>query len=165
MGRAKRNRRTVWTVATEPYAEAHFATFPTALIEPCILAGTSQRGHCPQCGNGWTRIVETPNFAEQPKRQTSKDAHLRNGDRTSAGQAWQAWRDANPDKFIGWQPSCTCARDPVPGIVFDPFLGSGTTAKVAQDLGRHWLGCELNPAYAPMQHRRAAQTGSRSYEA
>jgi len=36
----KRNRRTVWTVATTPYAGAHFATFPTALIEPMILAGS-----------------------------------------------------------------------------------------------------------------------------
>ena len=35
-----RNRRTVWTIATEPYADAHFATFPTALVEPCILAGS-----------------------------------------------------------------------------------------------------------------------------
>lgn len=36
----KRNRRSVWTVATRPYKGAHFATFPPALIEPCILAGS-----------------------------------------------------------------------------------------------------------------------------
>lgn len=36
----KRNRRTVWTVPTEPNPEAHFATFPSALVEPCILAGS-----------------------------------------------------------------------------------------------------------------------------
>src|SRR5208283_4030140 len=35
-----RNRRSVWTIATEAYADAHFATFPTALVEPCILAGS-----------------------------------------------------------------------------------------------------------------------------
>lgn len=35
----KRNKRSVWTVATQPFKEAHFATFPSALIEPCILAG------------------------------------------------------------------------------------------------------------------------------
>lgn len=35
-----RNKRDVWTVATEPYAEAHFATFPPSLIRPCILAGS-----------------------------------------------------------------------------------------------------------------------------
>ena len=35
-----RNRRSVWSVATRPYKGAHFATFPPALIEPCILAGS-----------------------------------------------------------------------------------------------------------------------------
>ncbi len=41
---AGRNRRSVWTVTTQPYAEAHFATFPPKLIEPCILAGSRPRG-------------------------------------------------------------------------------------------------------------------------
>lgn len=36
-----RNKRSVWTVATQPYPDAHFATFPEALIEPCILAGSA----------------------------------------------------------------------------------------------------------------------------
>lgn len=44
-------------------------------------------------------------------------------------------------------------------IVFDPFLGSGTTAQVAQRLGRHWLGCELNPEYIELQHDRTRQRG------
>jgi len=83
-----RNRRSVWSIATEAFADAHFATFPTALIEPCILAGS------------------------------------RPGD-----------------------------------IVLDPFMGSGTVAKVAQSLGRRWVGCELNPTYVAMQRQRAAQTG------
>ena len=37
---SKRNKRSVWTIPTKPYKGAHFATFPTALIEPCILAGS-----------------------------------------------------------------------------------------------------------------------------
>jgi site-specific DNA-methyltransferase (adenine-specific) len=37
---ATRNRRSVWTIATQPYSGAHFATFPPKLIEPCILAGS-----------------------------------------------------------------------------------------------------------------------------
>jgi len=36
----KRNRRSVWTIASEPYSGAHFATFPAALVEPCIIAGS-----------------------------------------------------------------------------------------------------------------------------
>jgi DNA modification methylase len=82
----RRNRRSVWTVATQPYAGAHFAVFPAALIEPCILAGS------------------------------------RPGD-----------------------------------LVLDPFMGSGTTAQVAQALGRQWIGCELNTEYAPLQQARTAQ--------
>ena len=80
---AKRNRRSVWTVATRPYKGAHFATFPPALIEPCILAGS------------------------------------RPGD-----------------------------------FVLDPFMGSGTTAQVALQRGRRYLGCELNPEYEELQQQR-----------
>lgn len=83
---ATRNRRSVWTVPTQPYSGAHFAVFPAALIEPCILAGS------------------------------------RPGD-----------------------------------LVLDPFMGSGTTAQVAQALGRQWIGCELNTEYAPLQQARTAQ--------
>jgi DNA modification methylase len=55
----KRNRRSVWTVATRPYKGAHFATFPPALIEPCILAG-SRPGDIvldPFMGSGTTAAV------------------------------------------------------------------------------------------------------------
>ena len=81
------NKRSVWTVNTKPYSGAHFAVFPTELIEPCILAGA-----------------------------------------------------------------------PLGGIVLDPFMGSGTTAQVAQDLGRQYLGCKLNPDYGKLQKKRTAQT-------
>jgi len=55
---AGRNKRSVWTITTQPYLGAHFATFPTALVEPCIKAGTSERGCCPKCGAPWVRVVE-----------------------------------------------------------------------------------------------------------
>lgn len=80
---ATRNKRTVWSVATKPFSEAHFATYPPELIEPCILAG------CP------------------------------------AG-----------------------------GVVLDPFFGAGTTGLVADRLGRHCTGIELNPEYVRIAERR-----------
>jgi DNA modification methylase len=83
-----RNIRSVWTIATQPYPEAHFATFPEDLIKPCILAGCQ-----------------------------------------------------------------------VGGIVLDPFSGSGTTVKVAQDLGRRGVGLELSEDYLTMAQRRTAQQG------
>jgi DNA modification methylase len=52
---------------------------------------------------------------------------------------------------------CILAGAPVGGIVLDPFMGSGTTAQVAQDLGRKYLGCELNPDYKPLQDKRISQ--------
>lgn len=54
-----RNKRSVWTINTAPFAGAHFATFPPALVEPCILAGTSEQGCCPECGAPWTRVPVT----------------------------------------------------------------------------------------------------------
>lgn len=83
-----RNRRSVWTVPTTPFPGAHFACFPPALIEPCILAG------CP------------------------------------AG-----------------------------GTVLDPFMGSGTTGQVATDLGRNFIGCELNPKYLALHELRRTTVG------
>jgi DNA modification methylase len=55
----KRNRRTVWTIATEPYPEAHFATFPRKLVQPCILAGCPVGGTVldPFGGSGTTAEV------------------------------------------------------------------------------------------------------------
>ena len=52
---------------------------------------------------------------------------------------------------------CIMAGAPVGGVVLDPFMGSGTTAQVAQDLGRKYLGCELNPEYKPLQEKRLRQ--------
>jgi site-specific DNA-methyltransferase (adenine-specific) len=52
------------------------------------------------------------------------------------------------------QPSCRCAADGRPGVVLDPFMGSGTTAIVAEHLGRDWLGIELNPAYRELATQR-----------
>ncbi len=80
-----RNRRSVWTVATAPCSEAHFATFPPELIRPCIQAG--------------------------------------------------------------------CPKD---GVVLDPFMGAGTTAMVAAQENRQWIGIELNPAYIEIANKRIA---------
>jgi len=82
----KRNKRSVWTVTTKPYSEAHFATFPPDLITPCILAG--------------------------------------------------------------------CPED---GVVLDPFMGSGTTAMVAYENRRNYIGCELNPEYIELNRADKAK--------
>jgi site-specific DNA-methyltransferase (adenine-specific) len=54
---------------------------------------------------------------------------------------------------------CILAGSPAGGVVLDPFFGSGTTGQVAQEHGRQWIGCELNPAYVTVQAERTAQMG------
>lgn len=58
-----RNKRSVWTVSTKPFSEAHFATFPPELIEPCILAGCPEGGEVldPFGGAGTTGLVSQQN--------------------------------------------------------------------------------------------------------
>ena len=53
-----RNLRSVWSIATQPFKQAHFATFPTKLVETCLKAGTSEMGVCSSCGAPWKRVTE-----------------------------------------------------------------------------------------------------------
>ena len=143
------NKRSVWSVNTKPYTGAHFAVFPEELIEPCILAGTSQRGHCPKCNARWSRQIEHTNMV-----LNKTDRNNNRGTRTGTSGTMVS---AAKNITTGWIPSCNCGVDSVPDIVFDPFMGSGTTAQVAQKLGRKYLGCELNEDYKTLQDKRLAQ--------
>ena len=90
--RGARNKRDVWTVATFAYPEAHFATFPPKLIEPCILAGCPEGGTVldPFSGSGTTGVVAlrhnrnyigielNPEYAAMSRRRIEDDAPLLN---------------------------------------------------------------------------------------
>jgi site-specific DNA-methyltransferase (adenine-specific) len=69
-----RNRRTVWEIPPQPMPEAHFATFPEALVEPCIMGGTSERGCCPECGAPWRRVVIKGEPLMKQKRACGADS-------------------------------------------------------------------------------------------
>ena len=147
-----RNRRTVWEIATQPMPEAHFATFPEALVEPCIKAGTSERGACPKCGAPWRRVVEiersdVPRY--NSKSTGRRDCNYGDSDSTTLRARKIVVRGCD------WQPSCTCGcEETMPCVVLDPFGGSGTVAKVARDLGRSSISCELNPEYVEIAKKR-----------
>ena len=152
-----RNKRTVWTIPTRPYKAAHFATFPEKLIEPCILAGTSERGYCPECGKPWVRQVERKASTSKkcPKTDAIYQAQGGNGEKHTGtiGMSGSGRIDGYT-KTIGWHPSCSCGLDPTPGIVLDPFFGAGTSGLVAKKWGRDFVGIELNPDYIKMAEER-----------
>lgn len=146
---AGRNLRTVWEIATQPFREAHFATFPEKLVEPCILAGTSERGCCPECGAPWRRVTETR--YENPGNRTT------NGPRSLAQRHETPGFESRKEKRVsttGWDAVCDHGHDPVPCTILDPFGGSGTTAVVATRHGRRAILIELNPEYAEIAVRR-----------
>ncbi len=152
---ATRNRRSVWTVPTAPYREAHFATFPPALIRPCILAGCPSKV-CAVCGKPWERVTE-----KEPggRAKTINPSRLAIGHtctprgRSSHQPGWRAL-DADTSRTIGHRPTCSCNGATKPGTVLDPFGGSGTTGEVAASNGRDCILVELNPEYAKLAQDR-----------
>jgi site-specific DNA-methyltransferase (adenine-specific) len=158
------NARSVWQIPTQPTPFAHFATWPEALVRRMILAGTSERGCCPECGAPWVRDVErTPMVIDRSER-THSMGHTR----------WSGTVLEHPtSKTVGWSPSCACKRphmphtrrpipkwaayEPIPCTVLDPFAGSGTTNLVARHHGRHSIGIELNEEYLEIAAKRLQQ--------
>lgn len=126
---AGKNPGDVWTVPTASFRGAHFATFPEALIERPILASCPER-ICVQCDRSWRRPIRT------------LTVHERKGTRTV--------------RKVGPLTRCACFAPSRPGIVLDPFCGTGTTCAVAERLGRDWLGIELNPAFVELAEQRLA---------
>jgi len=145
-----RNARTVWTIPTQPYPGAHFATFPEAIPERCIRAGTSEKGCCPACGAPWERTVERTAMVLERSDRTHERGRTRSSGTMVVPPSSQT---------TGWRPSCECdgvdrRLVTVPCTVLDPFLGSGTTIAVARKLGRRGIGCELNPEYIELARER-----------
>lgn len=166
-----RNKRSVWEITTQPFPEAHFATFPPALIEPCIKAGCPEKA-CGKCGAPWERVQErtSPDGEVVTVAASDRFAKRKDGtpvmgdnayDQTVSGPerergSFGASRGVVQKETIGWRQSCQCKAiaSPVPGTVLDPFGGSGTTGLVADRLKRNAILIELNPEYAAMSERR-----------
>ena len=151
-----RNKRSVWTVTTESYPEAHFAVMPEALVLPCVLAGTSAKGQCSRCGTPWVRVTDEGRLVR-----------VREGSDTSGGTALEEAKGRHGENSIfatgekrvretlTWSPSCACeGAGPVPQLVVDPFVGSGTVGVVALRLQRDFIGIDLNPEYLALANTR-----------
>ena len=146
---AGRSCRNVWTIATAPFPEAHFATFPPELAERCIKAGTSERGCCSQCGKPWVRDLDVETRPNAPSL-TGKY----NGDGVHRTISGGVSNDARLREDRGWRAGCDHEAPVSPCIVLDPFAGAGTTLLVADRLQRDAIGIELNTAYTEMAMQR-----------
>ena len=153
----KANLRNVWSITTASFKEAHFATFPPALVEPCIKAGTSERGVCPHCGAPWVRQIERSGGTIGRGWHQHEDDQGAGQTQAvfSGGLAGEARRNPYSVTTTGWMPGCDCApHEPVPATVLDPFGGAGTVGLVADRLQRNAIIVEINPEYAEMARRR-----------
>lgn len=134
----------VWTISTQGTSYAHFATFPERLAELCVLAGSSERGCCPKCGAPYRRMVRKI-FISQPDVSAER-AHYHRDTEGVPGNSWNGVpRGCSEIQTIGWRPGCDCdAGEPIPCLVLDPFMGSGTVARAAIRHRRNAVGVELS---------------------
>lgn len=149
-----KNKKSVWVVAPKSYKKAHFATFPPDLITPCILAGCPQRT-CSNCGEPYKRVVIrefVPQKDVSPERSRARNKMV---DNRFAGKP----RGSLRVKSIGFRPTCACDAYILPGIVLDPFIGSGTTADVAREWGRAFTGIEAKREYVQLACERLGVPG------
>jgi DNA modification methylase len=140
------------------FKEAHFATFPPKLVRPLILAGTSEKGCCRECGSPWLRDVNRT--ITQPGVGGGSGWSGRDDESVNAGTRARMTRGGGfgggSSETTGWQPSCKCLDPgpPIPCTVLDPFSGAGTTLLVSDQLGRDAIGIDLQPSYAEMSLSR-----------
>jgi hypothetical protein len=150
---------------------SHFATFPTRLVAPMILAGTSEHGICTDCKAPYRRITERvhvgdwhPDPANKHKigaangtAKWAKESPQASGSRMNANVA-EARNGMPPhSQFAGggahahdnpFPPNVTLGWEPTCSL--DPFAGSGRTGMAALRLGRHFIGIDANPDYLVM---------------
>lgn len=153
-----RNKRDVWEINTEPYPEAHFATFPEKLVETPILSGCPS-AICKKCGKVRERIYEQqkpPEWAYNKARECDdplvRVSPLGHSGKAS-GQKMQNWLNEHPPIDKGYT-DCGCNEGFEPGLVLDPFAGSGATGAVAKRFAREYIGIELSKEYCKLHKSR-----------
>ena len=146
-----RNKRSVWTVNTKPYKEAHFAVFPTDLIEPCVLAGSSAK-ICSGCGKSYRREMVTTDVPDRTVRDHMVGV-IPKRDKPSRMNSKDMLPLTKEDN--GFVKQCKCDTDHTEqDRIIDPFGGSGTTALVADRHNRDATVIELNEEYIEIAKNR-----------
>jgi DNA modification methylase len=153
-----KNKRSVWTITTKPYKEAHFATFPIELPTYCIKAGCPEKV-CKKCGKHYIDVYEEKlgELSEVYNGKAIKDYSKAKAQNPSDTKRRILESMRKRKTLIGSKPQCNCNVGYQGGIVLDPFMGSGTTGLAAQEQGRNYVGIDLNPKYIEIAERRLQQ--------
>jgi hypothetical protein len=158
-----RNLRSVWTISPQGYKGQHFAAFGPALIEPMIRVACPEFV-CPECGAPFARVVvedtleryeldpSDPNY--RPHRYKTKYEEMKDG---GTGQRFRQIETR------GFWATCEHDLDPIPGMVYDPFMGSGTVGLVANYLGRRWVGTDLGWDYLLQAKERSGINAAQQF--
>lgn len=145
-----------WVIPTQPYSGSHYAVYPPALCERPIKAMCPAKV-CTVCGAPSERIVETTNAVG---KAVGRAAWRGGTDGIGSGHSGDIALTANdprvPDvairETLGWTD---CGHDSWrPGVVLDPFAGSGTTLMVANELERDAIGFDLDERNASLARDR-----------
>jgi len=143
-----RNKRDVWEINTQPYPEAHFATFPEDLCKTPILSGCPAM-ICKKCGKARERIYERGDY----QRHETEAFHL-----ATHGQGANRSKHSPPLEVTDKGYSdCGCGAGWEPGVLLDPFCGSGTALAVAKSLGRKAIGIDVNRKYCDLCVKRISK--------
>lgn len=151
------------------FREAHYATFPPALIEPLILAGCPEKV-CAECGNPWVRVVEKGEPLIEWQRACGGDAEGQyDGEATKDFASAKAQNASDVKRRIlagmverktaGFAPTCKCDAPTVPGTILDPFGGAGTVGLVADRFGRNAILIDLDRSSIDIAERRIRNDG------
>jgi site-specific DNA-methyltransferase (adenine-specific) len=146
--RLGRNPTDIWSLPIAHFRGPHFGTFPASLVERPILA-TCPAKVCVVCGSPWRTVVTAQRV---PRRRYERQPTVR--------MHPTAYNVLRTDPEL--RPGCECNVGTHPGIVLDPFFGTGTVGAVAQQLGRDWTGIEINPEYVRLAEQRLGMSASGS---
>ena len=149
-----RNKRTVWLVNTVPYKEAHFAVFPEQLIVTPIKA-CCPKYICTKCGKIKEKIFEQEvTFHSRSGKSGIIPKGKWEGEEQEISGKYDIRMGPHVKKIDRGYTDCSCGERFEPGIVLDPFAGSGTALLVAEKLDRNWVGIELSSEYIDMALKR-----------
>lgn len=150
----------VWTIATEPLRVPeelgidHFAAFPTEWPRR-IITGWSPRGVCVECGEGRRPVTVTDLGVKERLTPIYSESGGVNGSARHGKGASTLGSRGTSAAITGYACACPEPTAPTtPGVVLDPFGGTGTTALVAHALGRHGISNDMSSDYCRLAEWR-----------